>query len=181
MDETPLSKRMKELVKRFMRSGIKDFQIWDTSNGTQEISLYKDKDNQIILEVGKKGKVSGFSTMDGVDTPISTIGVAEQEIALFAHDVGTGPGAWRDTSGFRYMSLTDMANELGLRTVVLVGYRLPFPDVYVGRTRGWKRETFEDWRRRHPDVGKGAHGEPPLPPTESQMRGRSGKRRKYEF
>lgn len=183
MDGVPSTKMMVNLIKRFKMSGIDDFQVLDKLNGSQEIVFYKDSDNQIIIEVGKneKKKISGSVTIDGINTPITSIDTAEQSIALFAHDVGTGEGHWRDVSDFRYLSVTDMANELGIRTAILVYYRLPFPDVYIGNVRGWKRETFESWKKRHPNVGKGAHGVPPKPPSESQKRGRKGILRKYEW
>lgn len=181
MDGVPSSKVMRDLLGSFRKAGINDARILDTSNVTQEIGFRKDADNRLLFEVGGRGRVSGFSTIDGVDNPVDSFALAEQEIRLFAHDVGTGPGHWRDCSNFRYLSLTDMANRLGIRTQVLMGYRLPFPDVYVGNSRGWSERTFEKWRKRHPRVGDGFDGKAPLPPTESQRRGRTRKRRKYEW
>lgn len=55
----------------------------------------------------------------------------------------------------RYMSYTEVAEYLNVAKGSLAGYKLPEPDVYIGRTRGWKRETIETWNVHRP--GKGNH------------------------
>lgn len=181
MGERPSSKMMKDILKSFKSVGINDVRIWDTLKGTQEISFYKDADNQLLFEIDSEGRMSGFSTINGVDNPVNSFVFAEQEIARFAHDVGTGPGHWRNLEGFRYLSLTDMANILGIRTTVMANYHLPFPDVYIGNTRGWSTKTFEKWCSRHSKVGKGIRGVKPIRPSSSQLRGKKGKKRRYEW
>lgn len=55
-----------------------------------------------------------------------------------------------------YMSFTEIADYLGIQKGALASYRIPEPDVYIGRTRGWKRETIETWNANRP--GSGNHG-----------------------
>ncbi|AKV55090.1 helix-turn-helix transcriptional regulator [Bifidobacterium actinocoloniiforme] len=55
----------------------------------------------------------------------------------------------------RFLSLTEIAGRLGITTGALANYRLPEPDVIVGRTRGWKAETIDEWNRNRPGRGVG--------------------------
>lgn len=53
-----------------------------------------------------------------------------------------------------YMSFTEVAEYLGVAKGALGNYRLPEPDVYVGKTRGWSRETIEAWNAARPGKGR---------------------------
>jgi predicted DNA-binding transcriptional regulator AlpA len=55
----------------------------------------------------------------------------------------------------RYLSLTEIAQRLGITTGALAGYKLPGSDAYIGRTRGWKPETIDQWNAERPDRGAG--------------------------
>ena len=57
----------------------------------------------------------------------------------------------------RYLSVTEVAQLLGISTSAASVYRLPEPDATIGRTRGWKRQTVETWNAARPDrvVGGG--------------------------
>ncbi|OTA26110.1 transcriptional regulator [Alloscardovia macacae] len=52
-----------------------------------------------------------------------------------------------------YMSFTEIAEYLGIQKGSLANYRIPEPDVYIGRTRGWKREKIEAWNAARPGHG----------------------------
>lgn len=160
----------------FVMAGIEGYERWTTESGEERISFSGPDGDHILLTGDGKGDVSGYSSICGTDTVVRSMHMAEQEVMRFAHEIGRGPGRWRDRKGYRYLSLTDMANMLGVRTVVLANHPLPFPDVYIGDRRGWTEETFERWRKRHPDLGRGTRVKPP----ESQGRGPKGKRR-YEW
>lgn len=56
----------------------------------------------------------------------------------------------------RYLSFTEFAERIGVRTGALGNYKLPEPDAYIGRTRGWKAETIDAWNAARP--GRGAGG-----------------------
>lgn len=53
----------------------------------------------------------------------------------------------------RYMSLTEVAQRLGIAKGALAGYKLPEPDALIGRTRGWKPETIDRWNAARPGHG----------------------------
>ncbi|MBH9978532.1 hypothetical protein H3S87_02465 [Bifidobacterium sp. W8108] len=55
----------------------------------------------------------------------------------------------------RYLSMTEAARRLGITTGALAGYKLPEPDVLVGRTRGWSEETIDNWNAARPGRGVG--------------------------
>lgn len=59
------------------------------------------------------------------------------------------------TKNNHYLSLTDVAKYLGITTAALAHYKLPEADVYIGRTRGWKLETIEEWNAARPGKGVG--------------------------
>ncbi|MBS6346160.1 XRE family transcriptional regulator [Alloscardovia omnicolens] len=50
----------------------------------------------------------------------------------------------------RYMSFTEVAEYLNVAKGALGNYKLPEPDVYIERTRGWKHETIEIWDANRP-------------------------------
>lgn len=52
-----------------------------------------------------------------------------------------------------YLSLTQVAQRLGVATAAVANYRLPEPDVMVGRTRGWTEETIDEWNAQRPGRG----------------------------
>ena len=45
----------------------------------------------------------------------------------------------------RYLSLTEVAQRLGVTKGALARYKLPEPDVLVGSIRGWSEQTIDDW------------------------------------
>lgn len=55
-----------------------------------------------------------------------------------------------------YLSLTEVAQLLGVTKGALARYKLPEPDVTVGAARGWLRETIEEWNSSRPGKGAGA-------------------------
>lgn len=55
----------------------------------------------------------------------------------------------------RYLSVTEVAQLLGISTAAVSAYRLPEPDATIGRTRGWKRQTIETWNAARPGRGVG--------------------------
>lgn len=52
-----------------------------------------------------------------------------------------------------YMSFSDVAKYLGINSGALSHYKLPEPDVYVGKTRGWAKTTIEQWDASRPGKG----------------------------
>ena len=53
----------------------------------------------------------------------------------------------------RYLSYTEVAELIGVKTGTLGNYNLPDPDAFIGRTRGWKRENIEAWNASRPGHG----------------------------
>ncbi|WP_018142462.1 hypothetical protein [Alloscardovia criceti] len=54
----------------------------------------------------------------------------------------------------RYISFSEIAAYLDVKTGTLANYRLPEPDAYIGKTRGWKKETIEKWNANRPRARK---------------------------
>ncbi|WEV52770.1 hypothetical protein [Bifidobacterium sp. ESL0704] len=52
-----------------------------------------------------------------------------------------------------YLSAADVARELGISRSALATYRMPEPDVIVGRSRGWKPQTIAEWQAARPGHG----------------------------
>lgn len=59
----------------------------------------------------------------------------------------------QDTMTEIYMSFTEVAEFLGIQKGALANYNMPEPDALIGRTRGWKRETIEQWNANRPGHG----------------------------
>ena len=83
---------------------------------------------------------------------------------LLAADPGRGLRAGRrrvrtgsrtQTVTRRYLSLTEVAERLNITKGALARYKLPEPDVYVGRTRGWTEQTIDEWNAARPGQGAG--------------------------
>lgn len=55
----------------------------------------------------------------------------------------------------RYLSMTEVAERLGITKGALARYRLPDPDVVVGKARGWREETIDRWNASRPGRGVG--------------------------
>jgi len=55
----------------------------------------------------------------------------------------------------RYLSMTEVAQRLGITKDALANYKLPEPDVIVGRARGWHAETIDKWNAQRPGRGVG--------------------------
>lgn len=54
-----------------------------------------------------------------------------------------------------YLSFTEVAERIGVKTGALGGYKLPEPDALIGRTRGWKESTIAEWNANRPGRGVG--------------------------
>ncbi len=54
----------------------------------------------------------------------------------------------------RYLSITEVAERLGIDRSAASHYKLPEPDALIGKTRGWKAETIDRWNANRP--GRGA-------------------------
>ncbi len=63
-----------------------------------------------------------------------------------------------------YLGVKQVADRLGISTAAVSAYRLPEPDVTIGRTRGWLPETIDQWNARRP--GRGVGGGRPRKKTE---------------
>lgn len=63
-----------------------------------------------------------------------------------------------DKEPLTFMSLTEVAEHLGVRRDTLNRYNLPEPDALVGDRRGWTVETIDEWNRNRP--GRGWWGRP---------------------
>lgn len=57
------------------------------------------------------------------------------------------------TTPARFLSVSDIAKKLGVQPGTLQRYKLPAPDAYIGRTRGWKPETIDAWHKNRPGQG----------------------------
>lgn len=54
-----------------------------------------------------------------------------------------------------YLGVTEVANRLGIVKSAVSAYKLPEPDVMIGKTRGWLPETIDEWNRNRPGRGVG--------------------------
>lgn len=55
----------------------------------------------------------------------------------------------------RYLGVKQVAERLGITPGGLLNLKLPEPDAYIGRTRGWKTETIDAWNAARPGRGVG--------------------------
>lgn len=55
----------------------------------------------------------------------------------------------------RYLGVTDVAKRLGITTAAVSTYKLPEPDAYVGKARGWLPATIDAWNAARPGRGVG--------------------------
>lgn len=53
----------------------------------------------------------------------------------------------------RYLSPSELAARIGVKTATLCRYKLPEPDAMIGRTRGWLPETIDAWNAARPGRG----------------------------
>jgi predicted DNA-binding transcriptional regulator AlpA len=53
-----------------------------------------------------------------------------------------------------FLSRTEVAHLIGVQPASIGNYRLPPPDVKVGRTSGWAETTIREWHANRP--GRGA-------------------------
>lgn len=63
-----------------------------------------------------------------------------------------------------YLSFTEVAERLGVKTGALATYKLPEHDARISRTRGWLPDTIDQWNANRPGHGVGGgrprkHGE----------------------
>lgn len=61
----------------------------------------------------------------------------------------------------KYLSQKEIADIIGVKLTSLANYKLPPPDAYIGRTRGWLPETIEKWNASRPGRGYRADLEGP--------------------
>lgn len=52
-----------------------------------------------------------------------------------------------------YLSLTDIARQLGITIGALASLKLPKPDAMIDRTRGWLPSTIDEWNAHRPSHG----------------------------
>ncbi|MDF7665690.1 XRE family transcriptional regulator [Bifidobacterium sp. ESL0745] len=53
----------------------------------------------------------------------------------------------------RYLSLTEVADRLSVATATVAKLNLPEPDAWIGRTRGWRADTIDEWNANRPGHG----------------------------
>lgn len=54
-----------------------------------------------------------------------------------------------------YLSATEAAQYLGITRGAFMSLKLPEPDAYVGKARGWLPETIDQWNANRPGRGVG--------------------------
>ncbi|OYD60755.1 hypothetical protein BDB13_5634 [Rhodococcus sp. OK302] len=54
----------------------------------------------------------------------------------------------------RYLSTTEVAERLGVDRSAISHYKMPEPDAFIGKTRGWLPKTIDEWNASRP--GRGA-------------------------
>lgn len=52
-----------------------------------------------------------------------------------------------------YLTASEFAARIGVKTDTLNRYTLPEPDAMIGRTRGWLPETVDAWNASRPGKG----------------------------
>lgn len=52
-----------------------------------------------------------------------------------------------------YLGVKQVAERLGVTSGGLLNLNLPEPDVLIGRTRGWKPATIDQWDANRPGHG----------------------------
>lgn len=57
----------------------------------------------------------------------------------------------------RYLGRTELAERIGITLGGTAHLRLPEPDAYIGRTRGWLPETIDRWNAQRPGHGGNPH------------------------
>jgi hypothetical protein len=53
----------------------------------------------------------------------------------------------------QYLSVTEVAERIGVAPSTLSRYKLPTPDALIGTTRGWLPETIDAWNAARPGRG----------------------------
>lgn len=54
----------------------------------------------------------------------------------------------------QYLSRPEVAKRIGVKPDTLNRYKLPPPDVMIGRLPGWRVETIDRWNESRPGPGK---------------------------
>ena len=50
----------------------------------------------------------------------------------------------------KYLSISEVAQRLGITRGAVIRYNLPEPDATIGTTRGWLPETIDIWDANRP-------------------------------
>lgn len=53
----------------------------------------------------------------------------------------------------KYLSVTEVAERIGVKRGTLGRYKLPEPDAWIGDVRGWNVETIDAWNAARPGPG----------------------------
>lgn len=53
----------------------------------------------------------------------------------------------------RFLSLTEVAKLIDVKVDSLRRYKLPEPDAWIGKVRGWRETTIQEWQKRRPGQG----------------------------
>ena len=61
--------------------------------------------------------------------------------------------AHNDAMAKHYLSTTEVAERIGVTRGSLSNLKLPAPDVFVGKIRGWTEKTIDEWNESRPGRG----------------------------
>ncbi|WP_167142355.1 XRE family transcriptional regulator [Canibacter zhoujuaniae] len=52
-----------------------------------------------------------------------------------------------------YLGAKEVAERIGVQPITINNYKMPEPDVLIGRVRGWSPETIDRWNESRPGRG----------------------------
>ena len=58
------------------------------------------------------------------------------------------------TETIHYLSVTEVARIVGVAKANISAYRMPPPDAWIGKTRGWLPATIDAWMAGRPGSGR---------------------------
>lgn len=101
--------------------------------------------------------MNGFNTLGWVTLALGTCSLAPAFWHPISADVfGLATGVRAEIS--RYLSLMEVAERLNITKSILARYKLPKPDAYAGRARGWNEKTLDAWNDSR--LGRSVDGKP---------------------